>query len=134
VTWNDDAIRPWVSAVRPAVLGDGSAWKDLTPELDVVVVEAMKSLTRTVNHNNTISAGHEKDMVVGTLLALRDAGIRMDGEAMQGWALANGWSGKNPARLAQYVQDINAGKRPRCRRVLRADYVDYLRRRAEGNE
>jgi hypothetical protein len=30
-------------------------------------------------------------MAVSTLLALHDAGIRMDGEAMQGWALANGW-------------------------------------------
>jgi hypothetical protein len=134
VTWNDDAIRPWVSVVRPTILGDGSVWADLTPELDAVVVEAMKSLTRTVNHNNTISAGFEKDMVVSTLLALHDAHVTMDGEAMQGWALANGWSGKNPARLAQYVQDINAGKRPRCRRVLRPDYVDHLRRRAEGNE
>lgn len=71
---------------------------------------------------------------MSTLLALRDAGIAMDGEAMEGWTLANGWSGKNPQRLGQYVQDINAGKRPRCRRVLRADYVDHLRRRAAGEE
>jgi hypothetical protein len=130
ITWNEDAIRPWVSAVRPTVLGDRSAWEDLTPELDPVVAEAIKSLTLTVNHNNTISAGFEKDMVVSSLLALHDAGIRMDGEAMQGWTLANGWSGKNPERLAKYVEDINAGKRPRCSRVLRADYVDDLRRRA----
>lgn len=129
ITWNEDAIRPWVSAVRPTVLGDGSAWEQLTPELDPLVVEAMTSLTRTVNHNNTISAGFEKDMVVSTLLALRDAGVEMDGEAMQGWALANGWSGKNPQRLAKYVEDINAGKRPRCRPMLRAGYVDDLRRR-----
>jgi hypothetical protein len=90
ITWNEDAIRPWVSAVRPTVLGDRSAWEDLTPELDPVVAEAIKSLTLTVNHNNTISAGFEKDMVVSSLLALHDAGIRMDGEAMQGWTLANG--------------------------------------------
>ncbi|MET8845969.1 hypothetical protein [Amycolatopsis sp. NPDC004625] len=134
IAWNEDAIRPWVSAVHPVVLGDGTAWENLTPELDPVVVEALKSLTLTVNHNNTISAGFEKDQAVSTLLALRDAGIAMDGEAMEGWALANGWSGKNPQRLGQYVQDINAGKRPRCSRVLRADYVDHLRRRAAGEE
>ncbi|MET8908223.1 hypothetical protein [Micromonospora sp. NPDC004551] len=133
IAWNDDAIRPWVSAMKPTVLGDGSAWELRTPDLDPVVAEAMSSLTRTVNHNNTISAGFEKDMVVSTLLALHDAGFRMDGEAMQGWALANGWSGKNPERLARYVEDINAGKRPRCRQVLRADYVDSLRRRAAGD-
>ncbi|MFD9068478.1 hypothetical protein [Streptomyces lasiicapitis] len=133
ITWNEDEIRPWVTAVRPSILGDGSAWEELTPELDPVVVEALKSLTLTVNHNNTISAGYEKDMVVSALLALHDAGIPMDGEAVQGWALAHGWSGKNPERLAKYVEDINAGKRPRCRRVLRADHVDDLRRRAADN-
>ncbi|WP_405190464.1 hypothetical protein OG473_18060 [Streptomyces anulatus] len=130
ITWNEDEIRPWVTAVRPSILGDGSAWEELTPELDPVVVEALKSLTLTVNHNNTISAGYEKDMVVTCLLALHDAGIPMDAEAMQGWALAHGWSGKNPERLAKYVEDINAGKRPRCRPMLRPDYVDSLRCRA----
>ncbi|MER6261719.1 hypothetical protein ABT203_19380 [Streptomyces sp900105245] len=133
ITWNEDEIRPWVTAERPAILGDDSAWEELTPALDPIVVEALKGLTLTVNHNNTISAGYEKDMVVSSLLALHDAGIPMDGEAMQGWALAHGWSGKNPERLAQYVENINAGKRPRCRRILRRDYIDYLRRRATDN-
>ncbi|MFE0701899.1 hypothetical protein [Streptomyces sp. NPDC058872] len=133
ITWNEDGIRPWVTAMKPSILGDGSAWEELTPEIDPVVVEALKGLTLTVNHNNTISAGHEKDMVVSSLLALHDAGIQMDGEAMQGWALAHGWSGKNPERLAKYVEDINAGKRPRSRRILRPDYIDSLRRRvADG--
>jgi hypothetical protein len=134
ITWNEDAIRPWVAAVKPSVLGGGSEWEDLTPELDPVVVEAMKSLTRTVNHNNTISAGLEKDAVVSILLALHDAGVKMDGEAMQGWALANGWSGKNPERLAKYVDDINSGKRPRSRRALPADYIDSLRRKVAESE
>jgi hypothetical protein len=39
-------------------------------------------------------------------------------------ALAHGWSGKNPERLAQYVRDVNAGKRPRTRSVTRVDYID----------
>lgn len=73
-------------------------------------------------------------MVVSTLLVLHDAGVAMNGAAMQGWALANGWSGKNPERLARYVQDINAGKRPRGSRVLRPDYVAELRRRAVEGE
>jgi len=61
-------------------------------------------------------------------------GIGMDAEAIEGWALANGWSGKNPERLGQYVRNINAGKRSRCRRVLQAGYVDHLRRRAAGGD
>lgn len=71
---------------------------------------------------------------MSTLLALHDAHLPMDGEAMQAWALTHGWSGKNPQRLAKYVQDINAGKRPRCSRTLRADYIDHLRQRAAAGE
>lgn len=131
ISWNEDEIRPWVTAVGPEVLGDGSAWETLTEQPDPVVVEALKSLTLTINHNNTIAAGYEKDDVVSMLLLLRDSGIPMDGSAMEGWALAHGWSGDNPARLAKYVDDINAGKRPRVRRQgLRADYIDLLRAKA----
>lgn len=132
ITWNEDRIRPWVAAMKPEILGDGSAWQDLCTDLDPIVVEALKGLTLTVNHNNTISAGFEKDQVVGVLLALRDAGVPMDADAMQGWALAHGWSGKNPERLAQYVRDITAGKRPRTRSVLRPGYVDTLRKKVES--
>ncbi|MDV2474330.1 hypothetical protein F8M49_00990 [Rhodococcus zopfii] len=118
--------------MKPDILGAGSAGEDLCPDLDPVVVEALKGLTRTVNHNNTISAGFEKDQVVGVLLALRDARVPMDADAMRGWALAHGWLDKNPARLAQYVHDINVGKRPRTRSVIRAGYVDMLRERIES--
>jgi hypothetical protein len=135
ITWNEERLRPWVTAMKPAILGDGSAWEALTPDLDPVVIEAMKGLTLTINHNNTISAGFEKDQVIGILLALRSARIPMNADAIQSWALAHGWSGKNPERLAQYVRDINAGKRPRSRNVIRADYVETLKRRAaEGGE
>ena len=86
---------------------------------------------QSVVRNNTIAAGYEKDDVVSMLLLLRDSGIPMDGSAMEGWALAHGWSGDNPARLGKYVDDINAGKRPRVRRQgLRADYIDVLRAKA----
>lgn len=113
--------------MNPDTLGDDSDWNSLTPELDPIVVEAMKSLTKTVNHNNTISTGWEKDQVVSVLLAIRDAGIAMDSKAIQGWALAHGWSGGNPALLAKFVEDIMAGKRPRCNSVLRSDYISILR-------
>jgi hypothetical protein len=133
ITWGEDRIRPWVTVMQPTILGDGSAWEDnLTPGLEPVVMEALKSMTLTINHNNTISAGFEKDIVVGALLALRAARIPMDGEAMQGWALANGWSGKNPQRLAKYVDDINAGKRPKSSYRHGPEYVDRLRARAAG--
>ncbi len=130
ITWHADAIQPWVSAVQPEILGDGAPWQQRTPELDPVVALALADLTARINHSNTITSGYEKDDVVTVLLALHDAGIGLDGKAIQGWVLAHGWTGSNPQRLATYVADINAGKRPRCRRVLRRDYVADLTLRA----
>lgn len=118
--------------MSPIILGDGSAWENRTPGLDPVVVEALTDLTSMINHNNTIAAGDEKDEVVSVLLALKSAGIHLDGDAMQGWALAHGWAGKNPDQLAKYVRDINTGKRPRYRDVVRSDYVDVLQERIES--
>lgn len=129
IAWNQENLRPWVQATQPDILGDGSPWEEDDAELDPVLVEALKGLTQTVNHNNTISAGFEKDQVVSVLLALRKERVPMDAGAIQGWALAHGWSGKNPERLAQYVRDINNGKRPQTRSVIRDDYVEMLRQR-----
>lgn len=134
LTLDDDRIRPWVTQMQPDILGDDSACATDIAALDPVVIEALKSLTLRINHNNTISAGWEKDQVVGTLLGLHDARIPMSGEAMHGWALANGWTGKNPQRLANFVAEINDGKRPRCRRVLSSDQVQALRSKAHGED
>lgn len=130
VSWDEDRLRPWVSAVHPTLLGDTSAWDEQTPPLDPVVEEGMKSLTLKINHTNTISAGYEKDHVVSALLALHDAGYKLDGPALAGWATAHGWTGGNPAQLEKYVTAINRGSRPRTSRSIRADYVDSLRSRA----
>lgn len=132
ISWNEENLRPWVTAAGPVLLGDGSAWTDKTPGMHPILAEALKGLTLTVNHNNTIAAGYEKDQVVGVLLALAKGGIPMDAGAVEGWALANGWSGSNPTRLGQYVRDINAGKRPRSRNVICSDYVETLRRRTSS--
>ena len=143
IGWNTAGLRPWVSAVQAEVLGDPSVWEGdeededgLEPsDLDPVVVEGLKSLTQMINHNNTISAGFEKDMVVAMLLCLHQHRYPMDPDAVQAWALAHGWSGKNPERLATYVRDINAGKRPRTRRgVLASDVIAQMERRAASED
>lgn len=134
VAWNEDRLRPWVTVARPELLGDASAWRVLTPNLDPVVEEGMKSLTLRINHNNTIAAGYEKDDVVSTLLALHDAGYALDGPALAGWAVAHGWTSDNPKLLENYVTAINQGSRPRVRRGLTPGLVDYFRDRVERRD
>lgn len=58
----------------------------------------------------------------------------MDAAAMQVWALAHGWSGKNPQRLAKYVSDINGGKRPRTTWKKGSDYVTELRQHVDPDD
>lgn len=113
-SWNQYEIGPWVAAARPQLLSTAGDWASVAPvDLHPDVQAELISVTGIVNHNNTISAGFEKDVVVKALLRLHDAGHRLDGRQLEGWALANGWSGKNPARLAKYADEIDGGKRPR---------------------
>lgn len=128
--WVEKWVSPWVAATQAEILSDSQVWEDITaPAMDPVVREAMQGLTLTINHNNTIAAGYEKDQVVGVLLMLHGAGYELDGEQLQVWALAHGWGDKNPQHLAKYVNEIKRGKRPRVRSILRSDYLDYLRRK-----
>lgn len=132
VSWDEARLRPWVSAAQPELLGDTSAWQELTPALDPVVEEGMKLVTMTINHNNTIGTGYEKDDVVATLLALHDAGYVLDGPTLAGWAVAHGWTSDNPVILERYVAAINKGTRPRHRRALDPNLIHQLRARTNA--
>lgn len=114
-SWNHDEVGAWAASARPEILDSAQEEWGSTPEMRLHpdVEEAMLSVTRLINHNNTISGGFEKSIVVKALLRLRDAGHRLDGAQLQGWALAHGWGGDNPAKLASYATEIDAGKRPR---------------------
>ena len=109
-SWNHVEIGPWVMAARPEMLGSANDWTGIpVDELHPEVEAELTSVTSIINHNNTISAGFEKDVVVEALLRLHDSGHRLDGRTFEGWALANGWRGKNPARLAKYADEIAGG-------------------------
>jgi len=114
-SWNHDEVGPWVASARPEILDSARDEWGSTPQVELHpdVEEEMISMTRLINHNNTISAGFEKSVVVKALLRLHDAGLHLDGAQLQGWALAHGWGVNNPARLASYATEINAGRRPR---------------------
>lgn len=122
VQWGE-RLGTWVKEVGAIVLheldldeGDRELWGiTATVELQPEVVEALESMTRSINHNNTISAGYEKDIVVRSLLRLHDAGLVLPAQEMQEWAAAHGWTGQNPKRLADYVNRISKGSRPRTR-------------------
>lgn len=114
-SWNHDEVGPWVASARPEILDSAQEEWGSTPQMRLHsdVEEAMHSMTKLINHNNTISGGFNKSIVVKALLRLHDAGHQLDGGHLQAWALAHGWGGNNPAKLASFATEINAGKRPR---------------------
>lgn len=131
IAWGDELLS-WVSSARPELLGKTTAW-DMGDQLDPVVEAAMRNVTRSINHNNTITGGYEKDDVVSALLALHDAGYALDAKALEGWAVANGWSGRNPAHLADYARKIMSGSRPRNKRKRDTNFVERMRQETSSS-
>ncbi|WP_309337953.1 hypothetical protein [Actinomyces oris] len=132
IAWGEDELLSWVSAARPELLGKTTSW-DMGDQLDPVVEAAMLNVTESINHNNTITGGYEKDDVVSALLALHDAGYTLDAKALEGWAVANGWSGHNPARLAEYARKIMSGSRPRSKRKRDTNFVERMRQETSSS-
>lgn len=107
----------WVEETKSEVLvplkfeeDDYTAYETEMPEQ---VRETLISITKRVNHNNSIKGnGYEKNVVVKGLLELHDAGYHLPSEQIIEWAAANGWRRDNPSELGKYANDINKGKRP----------------------
>lgn len=120
VTWSDE-LRTWAREVKAEVLHELELDEDYRAlygfeepvELLPEIVAAMESITKVINHNNTIKGGFEKRQVVRHLLRLHDAGIPLPAQEMKEWAAAHGWRGDNPRHLAGYADQINLGGRPR---------------------
>ena len=114
IRWND-GLSTWIQETKAEILHD-AGWDlvdsneaALTPD----VLETLRSITLVLNHNNTITEGYEKKIVVTRLLRLHDNGVALPKKEMMEWASANGWRGKNVEELGNYVDKINNGVRPR---------------------
>jgi hypothetical protein len=130
INWQEAWLRPWVTYAEPAILGDASLWTDL-PRLHPIVEEEMRRVSPILDHSNSITSPFEKNLVVPLLLALHRAGLPMEPLTIEGWAAAQGWSGSNATQLADWVRDINAGKRPRARAEFGPSVAELRRRAAE---
>ena len=90
---SESALRSSSTRGVPHLKGAGTRHPDSSVDPD-----------RRLNHNNTISGGFEKSVVVKALLGLHDEGHSLDASQLQGWALARGWGGDNPAN-ARFLRE-----------------------------
>jgi hypothetical protein len=127
IGWTTPKQYPWAYFAGAEFIGNPDYWHTHDVHIHPVVERVMAGITRSVNHNNTIAAGTEKDWTVGPLLQLHDRGYVLDEDVLVGWAVAHGWCGSNPKELGEYVRKINRGTRPRVSRgSTRQGYVKSI--------
>lgn len=114
LTWQLDEVVPWARGVGAIdVLGGAIAE---TPSIrDQVTLGALRSLTTSVNLSTGLSHPSDWDRAVHTFRALSKSGHAVDGDEVEMWAIANGWSYRHAAEVGQLCREIAAGKAKRTR-------------------
>jgi hypothetical protein len=114
LTWLLDDVAPWASGVGAVdVLGEATAE---TPTIqDPVVLGALRSLTNSVNRSTGLGHPSDWDHAVQMFRTLRKRGHAFDGDEIEAWAIANGWSYRHAAQVGQLAREIAAGKTKRTK-------------------
>lgn len=117
-----DAIVSWRSLHSPERIGQVRA--DVEAEYDGAAVVLDERAVRTLspalaltNESHSVLSTHERERLAGALIALADAGLAVDPEALRGHLMALGWNGRLIGRAVQLAERVQAGQRPRHRPV-----------------
>ena len=125
-------IKKWVAADSPVELRSGSA-APASSIPNAIVIEALKSLTSSVNLGTGLGHPSDHDAAVWTFRALMEAGVPFDPDEVRAWAASHGWRMAAADELGDFAQRILDGRRIRTRsRPWKTEIVDIWRRRAEG--
>jgi hypothetical protein len=99
VPWTKQEIEPWIRTVNATELGaPARPVQELIP--NKVVVQALKSLSMSVNKSTGIIHPSDKGTAIQTFTILRDAGEKFSPEDVKAWLIREGgWN-------ATYAQDV----------------------------
>jgi hypothetical protein len=117
-TW-PDSIPIWLHTYSPLRIGQvradqESEYSDITVEaLDRSALDALNSATLLVNENHSVLSTYEREHLAGILLALHDAGISLDRDAMKAHLIAAGWNSKLVGAAVELAERVADGRRPR---------------------
>jgi hypothetical protein len=112
VPWRVEESDAWLQAHSSTPLLGGPALDKPTIS-DLVVLEAMKSLTNFINPHNNLVTYDDRDEAIRVLRVLIQYRRRVNPDELYQWGLANGWTGKGANRLQLLATEILAGKRHR---------------------
>lgn len=114
LTWGLEEVLPWASAVGAVdLLGLGTVDPPLLD--DPLVLGALRTLTNGVNLSSGLTHPSDWDRAVEMFRELRRRGRHLDGQAIETWALANGWSYRYAEQVGKLAGEIGAGKAKRTK-------------------
>lgn len=129
IPWNRDFIEDWKANWNPTDLrtGEGGGSEDTVS--NPVVVEALKSLTSSVNLSTGLSHPSDKDSAIGMFRALKNAGEDYDPVQVRAWAVRHGWDSDDARELSEIGGKIRDGRTVRGtgRQMWRDDIVEIWR-------
>ena len=133
IPWLRKDISKWVAAHGPRELRSGKSGPSRTVS-NPVVIEALKSLTSSVNLGTGLGHPSDHDAAVSTFRALRSAGEGFDPDEVQAWASAHGWQMRHAEELATIARKVAEGRRIKTHsQPWKDDIVDYWRERAAND-
>lgn len=100
--WSDDAVDQWIKSWSPLVDGKPNAQASKLID-DVVVEQAMKSLSLHVNLSHPLFNARDKEQAIRTLRILRRKKHALDAPAIRAWSVAHGWKPSAADELALLV-------------------------------
>jgi hypothetical protein len=133
IPWTRDGIDDWKTNWNPTDIRTGEPGGSEDTVTDPVVIEALKSLTSSVNLTTGLGHPSDKDSAIGMFRALKAAGVDYDPEQVRAWAVRHGWESDDARELADIGEKIRDGRtvRGHGQQMWREDIVDVWRGKAE---
>ena len=106
VPWRPDNITGWKANWSPVDIQSGVAADGAAGSLNSVVVQALQSLTATINVGTGLSHPSDRSSAIHMFRLLRDGGEAYDPEAVRAWAVQHGWDPVDARELEDVAQKI----------------------------
>jgi hypothetical protein len=116
--WPDD-VATWRSTYGPERIGQVRAEQEAefdtvtVAELDPRAARAVRGAAALVNENHSVLGTHEREVLAGALVSLREANIPLDPEALRAYLMAAGWNGRLVGQVLRIAERVERGDTPR---------------------
>jgi hypothetical protein len=122
-SWPDN-VAGWRSIYLPERIGQIRTEQEaefdtvIVAELDRRVAGVVRVAAALVNESHSVPSTHERERMAGAFVALRDAGITVDLDALRAHLMGAGWNGQLVGRVLQLAERVAGGETPHHQPVV----------------